>query len=127
MAGVAGTIVFTEVEWGSVKKIAAVCTSGTGDYINTVTGTTEFAYGGKVIGVGTIPGTAGDAPTDNYDVYVKDSGGHDILLGAGKNRDTANTEYVTETSVAGTYESKLVFLVENMGESNKTTVIVWIR
>jgi hypothetical protein len=127
MAGTAGSIVFTEIAWGSVKKIVAVCTSGTGDYANTVTGTTTYPYQGKVIGLGTIPGAAADAPDDNYDVYIKDSAGHDILLGAGMNRDTANTEYVAETSVAGTYESKLTFLVENMNTSNISTVILWIR
>ena len=126
MAGAEGTITFTEVTFSSVKKITAAWTSGTGDYADTVTGTTTEAYGGKVIGVGTIPGT-GVAPTDNYDVYVKDSAGHDILLGAGKDRDEANTEYLAETLVAGTYESKLVFLITNAGASATGTVIVWIR
>jgi len=45
---------------------------------------------GIVIAVDTDPGTT--APTDNYDMTIKDSYGVDIMGGALANRDTANSE-----------------------------------
>ena len=45
---------------------------------------------GKLLAIETNPGST--APTDNYDIALDDAEGHDVLEGAGANRDTANTE-----------------------------------
>lgn len=123
MAGSA--MVFTETRFGSVKKIVAAWTSDSAT--GAVSGTTSFPYDGEIIGLTTIPGAAGDAPDDNYNVTITDAGGHDVLLGAGLLRDTANTEHVAKTSLAGVAGSKLTVAVAAAGNSNKGTVIVYVR
>ncbi len=47
-------------------------------------------YQGKVVMIVTDPGAT--APSDNYDLYIKDSAGVDIMNGTTENRDTANSE-----------------------------------
>lgn len=123
MAGSA--MVFTEITHTSVRKIVAAWTSDDGT--GAVSGTTTFPYDGAIIGLTTIPGAAADAPDDNYDVTITDAGGHDVLLGAGMNRDTANTEHVAGTSLAGVAGSKLTVSVAAAGNSNKGTVVVYVR
>ncbi|HUW56576.1 MAG TPA: hypothetical protein VMZ92_08065 [Planctomycetota bacterium] len=123
MAGSA--MVFTETTFGSVKKIVAAWTSDS--VTGAVSGTTTFPYDGAIIGLTTIPGTVGDAPDDNYGVTITDVGGHDVLLGAGLLRDTANTEHVAGTSLAGVAGSKLTVSVAAAGASKKGTVIVYVR
>jgi hypothetical protein len=123
MAGSA--CVITETTFSSCKKIAFAWTSDS--ITGAVSGVTTGIYDGEIIGLSTIPGTAGDAPDDNYNITLKDSGGHDVLLGAGLLRDTANTEHVTRTSLAGVAGSALTLAVTAAGNSNKGVVIVFIR
>lgn len=113
----------TETTHTSAKKVAFAWTSdGSGD----ATGTTSAAFDGKIEGLTTIPdGVA--APTDNYDITITDADGHDVLLGAGANRDTANTEHVTSASLAAVAGSKLTLTVANAGASKQGTAIVWVR
>lgn len=123
MAGSATT--FTETTFSSVKKV--VCAWTADDATGSVSGTTTAVYDGKLIGLSTVPAAAGDAPTDNYDVTVTDVDGWDVLLGAGANRDTTNTEHVAEASLGAVSGSKLTINVTNAGNSKKGTVILWIR
>lgn len=112
-----------KVSVGSIKKVTAAWTSnGSG----AATGATTTVLDGKLIGLTTIPSGAA-APTDNYDVTVTDSDGHDVLLGAGANRDTANTEHVTEGSLAAVSHSPLTFTIANAGDTKQGTVILYIR
>uniref|UniRef100_A0A6M3XTI1 Uncharacterized protein n=1 Tax=viral metagenome TaxID=1070528 RepID=A0A6M3XTI1_9ZZZZ len=127
MAGTAGVVTKTEVTHGSVKKIVFAWTSGDGDYAGAATTTTTAVYDGQIIGLTTIPGGTTYAPTDNYDITLTDVDGHDVLLGAGLNRDTANTEHVTVTSMAGVAGSKLTFTVAVAGDLNTGVAVVYIR
>lgn len=127
MAGTAGVLTLTEITFGSIKKIKAVWTAGTGDYEGTASGTTTNSYDGRIIGACTVPGTVGDAPDDNYGITVKDSDGVDIALGALLLRDTANTEYVAEASMAGVAYSTLTIAVTAAGSANKGTLYLYIR
>lgn len=121
----AGTVTVTEkVTVGSVKKITWAWTSTAGGAADK---TTTAVVDGKIIGFTTIPAAAGSAPSDDYDITITDSDGHDVLLGAGSNRDTANTEHVTETSLAGVSESTLTLNVTNAGNAKSGTAIVYIR
>jgi hypothetical protein len=43
------------------------------------------------------------APTDNYDIYLKDENGIDLLGGAGVDRDTVNSEQVYPIYGSGWY------------------------
>lgn len=113
----------TEATHGSVKKLAFAWTSdGSGD----ATEVSAEDYDGKVISLTTIPDGAA-APTDNYDVVVNDGDGHDVLLAAGANRDTANTESVAEASLGAVAGSKLTVVVSNAGDTKQGTVILYIR
>jgi hypothetical protein len=124
----AGTVTFSETIHGTVKKLVATWTSGdAGGDAGNATATTTAVFDGELLGMTTIPGTAGDAPTDNYDITLKDSAGHDVLIGAGKDRDTLNTEHVARASLAGAPCSPLTFLVENAGNAKKGVAIFYLR
>lgn len=120
----AGTVTTTEVRHGSVKKIVFAWVSGSGG--EAATGSTTYGYDGEVIGLTTIPSGAA-APTDDYDITVADAGGHDVLLGAGQNRDTVNTEHVARASLAGAADSILTITVTNAGNSKAGTAILYVR
>lgn len=122
----AGTVTVTEVNYRPTKKITFAWTAGTVGDDGTASGATTYDYNGELLGFITIPGSGGDAPTDNYDITITDADGHDVLLAAGANRDTANTEYVTKASLAGVAGSKLTINVTNAGTSKKGTAILYI-
>lgn len=119
----AGTVVPTEVVHGSVKKVTFAWTSSAGGAAD---GATTKPYDGRLIAVTTDPdGT--DIPTDNYDVVVSDADGQDVLLGAGADRDTANTEYILEANLGAVAGSPLTLAVTNAGNAKKGVVVVWLR
>lgn len=121
----AGTATLTEVTHTSARKIVWAWTSGDGAEGGTVTKATANAYDGKIVGLTTDPGAT--APTDNYDITITDADGHDVLLGAGADRDTANTEHVAEASLGAVAGSVLTLNVTNAGDAKIGTVILWIR
>lgn len=118
----AGTVTTAEINFASVKKITFAWTSSAGGAADA---TTSNAYDGKLIGFSTDPGAT--APTDNYDVAITDADGHDVLLGAGADRDTANTEHVAEASLGAVAGSKLTLAVTNAGNAKEGVAIVWLR
>lgn len=122
----AGTMALTEITHGTIKKIKAEWVSGTAAEEGTAVGTTTNAYSGRIIGACTVP-DAVEAPTDDYDITVADSDGVDIALGALLNRDTADTEYVTEANMAGVAHSKLTISIDAAGASKEGTLYLYIR
>lgn len=120
----AGTATAAEVTHTSAKKIVVTWTSGTAGEAGTASVTTAAPFDGLVVGLTTDPGAT--APTDDYDVVITDADGHDILLGAGLNRDEAVTEHVA-TGMAGAAGSRLTIAITNAGSAKEGVVIVWIR
>ena len=122
MAG--SSMTFTETTFSTVKKIKAVWTSD--DSNGTASATTSKVYNGRFIGLITDPRSP--SPNDNYTVTVKDGDGVDLLLGAATtNRDTANTEFLAEASLAGVANSTLVFAIAAAGNSKQGTIYLLIR
>jgi 6,7-dimethyl-8-ribityllumazine synthase len=122
----AGTMTITETTHGTIKKIKAEWVSGTDAEVGTASGTTTNPFDGRIIGATTVPdGVA--VPTDNYDITVADNDGVDIALGALIDRDTANTEYVAEASMAGVAHSLLTISVAAAGISKEGTIYLYIR
>lgn len=118
-----GTVTVTEITHTSVKKIAWAWTATAGGAAGD---STTAAFDGDLIGLATIPdGVA--APTDNYDIVITDADSHDVLLGAGANRDTATTEYVAGSSLGAVSGSRLTLAVTNAGSGGKGVTILWIR
>ena len=122
MAG--SSMTFTETKHTTVKKIKAAWVSD--DAAGTASGTTTGKYSGRFIGLITDPGAT--APTDNYTVTVADGDAVDLLLGAATaNRDTINTEFLAEASLAGVANSTLTFSVSGAGNSKVGTIYLLIR
>jgi hypothetical protein len=121
----AGTVTTTEIVHTTLRKVVFAWTSGTGAEGGTASGATTAALDGMVIGLTTIPSGAA-APTDDYDITVTDGQGHDVLLGAGADRDAVNTEHVS-TGMAGVAGSVLTLNITNAGDAKQGTVILWIR
>lgn len=123
----AGTVTITEkAHIGTVRKIIFTWTAGTAGEAGTASGTTTGAYDGELLGLTTDPdGTS--APTDDYDITLSDSDGHDVLLGAGANRDSAAVEHVAKASLAAVCGSTLTFAVTNAGSGGKGVAVVYIR
>ena len=120
-------VTITEETYGNslnaIKKIAFAWTSdGSGD----ATVTTTEVYTGEILRLITVPdGTS--APTDDYDVVINDEDGTDVLIGAGANRDTANTEQVIASSLGCVANDKLTLVVSNAGDTKKGTVYLYVR
>ena len=88
--------------------------------------TTEWQHTGECIRLITNPDDSA-APTDNYDVTILDEDGYDVLMGAGIDRDTANTEQVLKTSLGICLGSKLSLRIANAGNATKGVVILYIK
>lgn len=117
------SVTITEKGPERIRKITAVWVSAAD---GSASGATTKAHDGKIVGLTTIPAAAGAAPTDNYDLTVLDADGHDVLLGAGANRDTANTEHVAGASLGAVAQSALTFTIANAGDTKGGTVILYI-
>jgi hypothetical protein len=123
--GAAGTVTVTEETHGSLKKITFVWTS---DASGVVSGTlTTGAYNGAIERLVTVPAAAAAAPADNYDVTLLDEDGVDVLMGAGADRDTANTEQVQRSSLGVVANDRLELRIANAGDANSGTVHVYLR
>jgi len=122
-----GTVTITEETFNTVKKVKFEWTSvnGGGD-AGKASKTTSNAYTGEIIRLVTIP-DAVDVPTDNYDIVINDEDSTDVLMGAGANRDTANTEQVLASSLGCVANDKLSLSVENAGNAKQGTTIIYIR
>lgn len=123
----AASVTKTEETFGVIKKIKWVWVAHTdGKVVTTTAGAiTDKAFNGEIVRLVTIPdGTT--APTDDYDVYVYDEDNADVLMGAGKDRDTANTEQVLAANLGVVANDKLTLYVENAG-TGKGTVILYVR
>jgi hypothetical protein len=122
-----GTVEISEETFGTVKKIAFAWTSENGGADDgKAQKTTGNGYSGEVIRLVTVPDGV-DAPTDDYDVQILDEDNTDILMGAGANRDTANTEQVLASSLGCVANDKLTLSVANAGNAKKGTVYIYIR
>ncbi len=81
---------FTYSDPSSTSKFLTVTWSWLGDGAGAVVSETTRALLGFVVAVQTNPGAT--APTDNYDVAITNADGVDVLLAAGADRDTTNSE-----------------------------------
>lgn len=120
----AQTVTVTEETSGTVRKITWEWIS---DASGDAAGTTTAAFSGEVLALVTDPDGA-SAPTDNYDITITDEEGVDVLVAAGANRDTANTEQVVDQSLLGVVANdRLTLTVANAGDSNAGVVYLFIR
>jgi len=121
----AQSVTFTEETHTSVKKVRILWISGTGADVGEADGTSTEYYDGEVLMFVTDPQAA--APTDDYDVEIRDGDGIDILAGAGADRDTANTEYVLKSSLGCISNDRLTLRVRNAGDTKSGVVYLYIR
>jgi hypothetical protein len=135
-----GTVVLTEeiissmnalggfVTSSPIKKVKFEWTSvnGGGD-AGKACKTTNNVFTGEIIRFVTIPAVAPNAPTDDYDITITDEDGTDILMGAGANRDTTNTEQVLASSLGCVANDKLTINVAAAGNAKQGTTIIYIR
>lgn len=92
-----GTVTVTHDKLGIIKKVILDVVADDTD--GSVPETDLPRISGRILAVETDPGAT--APQDNYDIVIDDAHGHDVLEGAGDNRDTADTEKAPV--VYGTY------------------------
>jgi len=92
----------------------------------TATGQTTNTYTGEIIRLVTVPSPTA-APTDNYDIAINDEDTTDVLMGAGADRDTANTEQVLASSLGCVANDKLTLEITNAGNTKGGTVYLYIR
>ena len=123
----AESVTIVEEKFGNsiepVQKIAFTWVSAAD---GTATGQTTNPYTGEVIRLVTVPSGA-TAPTDDYDVIVNDEDTTDVLMGAGADRDTANTEQVLASSLGCVANDKLTLEIANAGDAKGGTVYLYIR
>jgi len=118
----AGTVVKTEETFSKIKKVSFAWTSDGGS----ADSTTDEVYTGEIIRLVTVPSGAA-APDPNYDVVVNDEDSTDVLMGAGANRHTSDTEQVLASSLGVVANDKLTLAVTNAGAAKQGTVHLYIR
>ena len=116
-------VTITEERFDKTKKITFDWTSAAD---GSASDTTTYEYTGRVVFFITDPDGI-SAPTDNYDITITDEDGVDILAGAGANRDTANTEYVLESSLGACGYDKLTINITNAGDTKKGKAYLYIK
>lgn len=124
----AGAVTITENVSGSVKMIKgtwATASSSSGD----ATGVTTKPYNGKILGLATIPGTGGLAPSASYDITIVNNSSVDVLFSGGLNRAAAAIQYVKEASLGAVTQAEvpLTFTVASAGSSHAGTIILYVR
>jgi hypothetical protein len=117
-----GTVTVTEIPGGSVKQVSFAWTSTAGGAAGE---TTRYRYTGNILKVVTVPGTAGAAPSADYDITIKDSNLVDVANGQLANRHTSNTELVS-ASLGAVVHSKLTIAVTNAGNAKSGVCHVYI-
>ena len=90
-----------------------------------VTGSvTTGKYTGEIVRLITKPV---DGPTDNYDVAINDDDGVDVLMGAGIDRDTTNTEQKLASVLGVCVDSKLTLEITGAGNAKSGIVFLYIK
>ncbi len=120
----AGVVAISEEVFGSIKKIAFTWTSTAGGVADSQT---NHAFNGVIERLVTVPGTAGDQPTDQYDITITDEDDTDVLMGAGADRSNVNTEQVAASSLGVVANDRLTLNVANAGNTKKGTVYLYLR
>ena len=125
-----GTVVVTTTQYAGLNganrvryAVAWTATAG-GD----VSGNAFSTVRGKLLSVKFVPGTAGDIPSDLYDVTMVDGNGIDLLNGAGQNLSHDLGSYVVYNPpiyLDGT--GTLDFVIASAGASTKGTIYIWVE
>ena len=124
----AAVVTLSEENFGVIKKIKWEWTAHTDGKVakTTANAATSKIYNGELVRLITIPdGTT--APTDNYDAKIYDDDGVDVLIGAGADRDTADTEQVLASYLGVVANDKLTLEVDGAGDGAKGTIILYVR
>lgn len=121
----AGTVTITEITHTPVKKVSFDWLSdaaGAADAVTTAT------LNGRVIYAVYQSDGGGTAPTNLWDVTVKDDSGIDVLKGTGADVTSAATVYKADSDGLGAVvESKLTLAVTNAGNAKGGIVTLFIR
>jgi hypothetical protein len=103
----------------------------TSDAAGAVSGTTFGVKAGVLLQMEHVPGSAGDQPTDAYDVTILDTGSVDVLAGTGANLSNSTgaavvpviSTYFRRTLDAGDLELR----VANAGNVKKGTISLLVQ
>jgi hypothetical protein len=106
---------------GAIAKIQWTVTTHTD---GTASLASSYSYFGAVGSCVTNPGAT--APTDNWDLTITDSEGHDVLQGAGADRDTTNTETCGPTVTPSLVFGKLTANITNGGSTKDLVVTLYV-
>jgi hypothetical protein len=123
MAGSSVTI--TRKRLGDVIKLKFAWVSD--DAAGTASGATSFEVVGVPQHFTTVPSGGGTAPTDNYDITLKDEDGIDILNGLGADRSATLTQHKTgNDGLVLTAATALTLAVANAGNSKQGTAYLYL-
>lgn len=109
-------------------SLAWTCSAG-----GAVSGTPTVQVRGEIVRVTFIPGTAGNQPTDQYDVTLLDTSGVDVLAGLGANLSNAAASHAcpligngVTTNQRMAVNDTLELQVANAGNAKRGTVCVYL-
>jgi len=129
MASSAGTVSIVEERSPSysVKKIKWSWTAGSGAKVASIgSATTSGAYNGKIVGLVTVGAAGGTAPSNDYDITIKNQSSVSVLYGAGGSRATTTT-YTKGSSMGWVCNDTLTLGISGTGSSNAGAVYLYIR
>jgi len=122
----AGSVVVTTSNvGGGVAKYSVAWTSSAGGAVSA----NAFAVrAGRLIAVKFVPASAGDAPTDQYDVTLVDTDSVDLLDSRGANlSNTASSMLLWDPPLYRDATQTLDVVVANAGNAKSGTVILWVQ
>lgn len=110
----------------SIRKVEwTLTTDSNGD----VSEATTEVLTGKILGCYTNPDNT-IAPTANWDLTILGTGGVDVLLGAGQNRDSGGadvSEYANISNGPLVVSSALTAVIDNGGDGKKAVITLLIE
>lgn len=104
-------------------RVRFVCVSASD---GSASGVTTDRFTGDVVRLVITPGTAGDQPTNLFDLTVKDADNVDVLGGGGANISNAAATIVT-TGLGFTLSDALTLALSNAGDTKTVTVDVYLK
>jgi hypothetical protein len=127
----AGTTTITTSAFSTVHKVTFNWTSDASGDADT---TSPRKYNGQILGVTVVPAAEPNAPSDAYDVLLKNQDGADIILSTAlANLDSIPTyeKYTlsgaTVNALAALCGDNIRIIVSNAGNANSGTINVYFR
>jgi hypothetical protein len=122
----AQSVTFTYRDWPSVNRMRFVVQSATDGTVSFAVASASGSIDGRIMGF-TLEHDDTATPTNQYDVYLRDSSGLDLLAGNGVDMATSADQVIFNSTMGAGSSEPVTLKIENAGDTKKATVTVFWR